>query len=60
MSTDANTSGRKKNAAEPLGEATALSGAKAVKRTGEKSRKRAGPDGGDAAEIGKTFKTPPA
>lgn len=59
MGKDANTSGRKKNAAEPLGRFSALGGEKAVQRTGEASRRHAGPDGPDASEVGKTFKSPP-
>jgi hypothetical protein len=56
MAQEPNTDGRKKNEAEPLGDFTALGGKEAVEKTGEESRKRAGPDGPDAKEIGDTFK----
>lgn len=51
-----NTEGRERNEAEPLGDFTALGGEDKIQKTGEESRKRAGPDGGDAKEIGDTFK----
>lgn len=53
------TDGRKANAAEPLGERSGLVSDKGAKRTGDKSRKAAGPDGPDAKAIGDTFKAPP-
>lgn len=53
------TPGRKGNAAEAQGNFTALGGKGAVERTGERARTAAGPDGGDAAEVGDTFKTDP-
>jgi hypothetical protein len=53
-----NTKGREANEAEPLGESTANGGKAAVERTGEKSRRAAGPDGPDATEVGNTFKGP--
>jgi hypothetical protein len=53
------TEGREKNAAEPLGEATALGGKDKVQKTGERSREAAGPDGPDATEVGDTFKRKP-
>ena len=56
MADKSNTDGREANQAEPLGDFTALGGKKAVERTGAESRKRAGPDGGDAKAIGDTFK----
>ena len=51
--------GRKANAAEPPGDFTALGGKKAVKRSGEQSRRAAGPDGPDARATGDTFKGRP-
>ncbi|MET3666754.1 hypothetical protein [Caulobacter sp. 1776] len=56
MADQPNTDGREANEAEPLGDFTALGGKKAVEKTGEESRKRAGPDGGDAKAVGDTFK----
>lgn len=50
------TAGRQKNAAEPPGEFTALGGRDAVKRTGVKARRAAGPDGPSAEDVGETFK----
>jgi hypothetical protein len=54
-----NTEARRKNDAEPLGEFTALGGKDKVQKTGERSRKAAGPDGPDATEVGDTFKRSP-
>ena len=51
--------GRKANAAEPLGRFTALGGRKDIEKTGAKSRRKAGPDGPDATDVGDTFKEPP-
>lgn len=56
MSEQPNTEGRKANEAEPLGDFTALGGKDSVQKTGEASRRRAGPDGPDATEVGDTFK----
>jgi hypothetical protein len=50
------TKGRAANAAQPLGERKGLVSRAGTKRTGEKSAKAAGPDGPDAAAVGKTFK----
>jgi hypothetical protein len=58
MAKQPNTDGREANEAEPLGDFTALGGEKSVKKTGEKSRESAGPDGPDGAAIGDTFKKP--
>lgn len=57
--TDRQSPGRKTNQAEPQGDFTALGGKDAVERTGQRSREKAGPDGGDAAAVGDTFKAPP-
>lgn len=58
MSKQPNTDGRKANAAEPLGDFTAPGGRDSVQRTGEASRRRAGPDGPDATEVGDTLRGP--
>lgn len=58
MSDRPNTDGREANAAEKLGEFTALGGKDKVQKTGETSRAQAGPDGPDATEVGDTFKGP--
>jgi hypothetical protein len=50
------SAGRKANAAQPPGQRPGLVSRAGVKRTGEKSRRVAGPDGPDAAEVGDTFK----
>jgi hypothetical protein len=59
MADQPNTEARRKNDAEPLGEFTALGGKDKVQKTGERSRKAAGPDGPDATEVGDTFKRSP-
>lgn len=53
------TDGRKDNGAIPGGKPDATTSDADVKRTGEASQKKAGPDGPDAAEIGDTFKQNP-
>lgn len=53
-----NSPGRARNAAEKPGHFTALGGEDKIQKTGEKSRTQAGPDGPDAAEVGKTFTGP--
>ncbi|HJV41942.1 hypothetical protein [Caulobacter sp.] len=58
MADKSNTEGREANEAEPLGDFTALGGKESVRKTGEESRKRAGPDGPDASYVGDTFKGP--
>lgn len=58
MAKPSNTDAREANEAEPLGDFTALGGKDSVKKTGEKSRTSAGPDGPDGAAIGDTFKKP--
>ena len=58
--TDRNQSeGREKNGAHPAGKPDASTSDAAVKRTGERARQAAGPDGPDAGEVGETFKSPP-
>ena len=49
--------GRKRNGAGPGGKPDASTSDADVKKTGERSRQAAGPDGPDAQEIGDTFKT---
>lgn len=51
-----NSPGRAENEAEKPGDFTALGGERKIEKTGEKSRRQAGPDGPDAAEVGATFK----
>lgn len=53
------TEGREANAAHPPGKRPGLVSEQGTQRTGEQSRRRAGPDGPDAAEIGDTFKREP-
>jgi hypothetical protein len=53
------TKGREANAAQPLGQRPGLVSEKATQRVGEESRRRAGPDGPDATEVGETFKRAP-
>ena len=60
MTQQPNSDGRKENEAEPLGDFTALGGEDKIARTGVETRKRAGPAGPDAAEVGDTFKKDPA
>jgi hypothetical protein len=48
--------GREKNGAAPGGKPDASTSDAAVMRTGEQSRRAAGPDGPDAGVIGETFK----
>ncbi len=58
MANDLNSPGRERNEAEAPGKFTANGSEGATERTGEKSRKAAGPDGPDATEVGDTFKGP--
>jgi hypothetical protein len=51
--------GRDDNGAIPGGKPDASTSDAAVKRTGEASRRQAGPDGPDATEVGDTFKASP-
>lgn len=58
--TDAKQSeGRKANAATPGGRPDGSTSETAVKRTGLKSQRAAGPDGPDATVVGDTFKAKP-
>ena len=50
------TAGREANAAQDLGQNKGVESDAGVKRTGDKSRRAAGPDGPDAAAVGRTFK----
>lgn len=56
MPKSANTPGREKNAAQPLGEREGLVSRKGTKKTGAAERTSAGPDGPDSGAVGKTFK----
>ncbi|MCS6624552.1 hypothetical protein N0B44_16670 [Roseibacterium beibuensis] len=53
------TPGRDDNGAIPLGKPDASTSDAAVKRTGEREKRSAGPDGPDATEVGDTFKNQP-
>lgn len=55
----AQTDGRTANGAEPGGKPDAQTSDSDVKRTGQISTRRAGPDGPDAEAIGDTFKRRP-
>lgn len=59
MSDDIQTPGRDDNGAIPLGKPDASTSDEAVRRTGEREKRSAGPDGPDATEVGDTFKRPP-
>ncbi|WGM32853.1 hypothetical protein [Brevundimonas sp. NIBR11] len=50
------TEGREKNGAHPAGKPDASTSSAEVKKTGERARQAAGPDGPDAGVIGETFK----
>ena len=51
--------GRKANAAQPLGERPGLVSKAGIKRTGDKSRTAAGPDGPDAGVAAASLKRSP-
>ena len=51
--------GREDNGAISPGRPDASTSDAQVKRVGEQSRRKAGPDGPDAAEVGDTFKKRP-
>lgn len=51
-----NSKGREANAAQPLGERQGIVSKSDTKKTGEKERRSAGPDGPDARAVGDTFK----
>lgn len=53
------TPGRDDNGAIPGGKPDASTSDAAVKRTGERERRSAGPDGPDATEVGAAFKRQP-
>ena len=57
--TDKQSEGRDDNGAIPPGKPDASTSDAAVKRTGERERRSAGPDGPDATEVGDTFKQKP-
>ncbi len=59
MTDKINSPGREANAALPAGERPGLVSDADAKKTGQKERRTAGPDGGDATEVGNTFKDSP-
>lgn len=59
MSDPKQSEGRRHNGAMPGGKPDGSTSEADVKRTGEASRRKAGPDGPDAGEIGETFKQSP-
>ncbi len=59
MTDDKQSEGRTKNGAAPGGRPDATTSDADVTRTGEASRRKAGPDGPDATEVGDTFKRSP-
>ncbi|MBC7668188.1 hypothetical protein [Caulobacter sp. DWR2-3-1b2] len=59
MADKINSPGREANAALPLGDRPGLVSEHDTVKTGHKERRTAGPDGGDAAEVGDTFKNSP-
>jgi hypothetical protein len=59
MTDKINSPGREANDALPAGERPGLVSDTDTKKTGEKERRTAGPDGGDAREVGNTFKNSP-
>lgn len=54
------STGRRENAALPLGEREGGDTSRKVKAAGRRERGSAGPDGPDAKAVGDTFKRPPA
>jgi hypothetical protein len=46
-----NDEGRRENAAQPLGDQKGIESEKAEKKTAERERRSAGPDGPDATEV---------
>lgn len=56
---DKQTDGRDANGATPAGKPDASTSDAAVRETGQKERRSAGPDGPDAGEVGETFKNSP-
>ena len=58
--TEKQSEGRKKAGATPGGKPDASTSDEAVRRVGEESTRRAGPDGPDASVIGDTFKRTPS
>jgi hypothetical protein len=59
MTEKQNSEGRERNDAQPLGERRGLISHAGTLRGGERSRRRAGPDGPDAREVGDTFRREP-
>jgi hypothetical protein len=59
MTVKAQSPGRKRNAAAPLGKRDASTSDKAIEKTGRISQTAAGPDGPNATAVSKTFKRRP-
>ena len=59
MTDKINSPGREANEALPAGQRPGLVSDADTKKTGQKERRTAGPDGGDSREIGDTFKNSP-
>jgi hypothetical protein len=59
MASKINSPGREANEALPAGERPGLVSDKDTKKIGQKEQRTAGPDGGDAKEVGDTFKSVP-
>jgi len=51
--------GRRKNGAMPGGRPDETTSEEDIRKVGEQSRRKAGPDGPDATEVGNTFKAQP-
>lgn len=58
--TDNQTEGPERNGATPAGKPEAATSDADVKRTGQRERRSAGPDGPDATAVGDTFKQRPS
>ncbi len=59
MTDKINSPGREANEALPAGERPGLVSEDDTKKTGQKERRTSGPDGGDARDVGNTFKDSP-
>ena len=59
MTDKINSPGREANEALPAGERPGLVSDADTRKNGQKERRTAGPDGGDATEVGNTFKDSP-
>lgn len=57
MSDPKQTEGRRENGAIPGGRPDGTTSDEDINKVGEQSRRKAGPDGPDATEVGDTFKS---